>query len=336
MMLEELLSNMSDMKISDNDVAITPILKYDLLKPDTNFTYTYAHAVNHGDDPEYISVSIPVATTFTIEGKIGNIAFHEMNIINELVPTIEIQKIGCNYGVNCHALYVEPKKIRKSNRGRKVKIKTKKRKIQGTGTYFNSQITMVAVDTVDNVECVTAHANDNKVLYKFKIFRNGDIQLPGAKPDYIEHVSKYIHVIADIFSESTAVVDKSSPVTVERLSAAMLNYKFVIRLNERTQNIDLSYLARRIALDVNAPEKMTPRIFSVDYSGENTRIAIFFKTPTEKKATRKTLLKIFRKGKINILGACDERHVVMIHRYIVRLIEEDRDNIIKNVYVPAL
>lgn len=321
--------------------------KYNLLGNTDMFIYTRENSLAIDvDDPRFKYITVPVATTFTIEGKIANVCFNEVGLIDELVPNEHIVKIGCNFGEHMFDGYTDPVKIRKSNRGRKAQPKKTKRKSQGSGKYFNSQITMVARDTVDNELYATPHmpclkdedGNDYwHILYKYKIFRNGDIQLPGAKPDYIAHVPKFIKIIAEMLGGTSANIAPPNETThTSSLSVVMLNYKFKFNAGAN-QNINLAALAgllRELVGTNTAHDIIFPTMFDVDYSAESTRIAVQFSTPTAKKPNRKTLVRIFRKCKINILGASDEDHVTAIHALLSAIVERNHAAVVRDVYKP--
>jgi TATA-box binding protein (TBP) (component of TFIID and TFIIIB) len=337
---EQTLSDFGDEDDIDEDLPVEEeeeidrvrTSKYNLLDPQNAPEFIYTYAMNNGDeqhDVDYSIVSRPVATTFTIEGAISNTIFHEAGLINELEPNETIVKIGCNYGEKVWEGYTEPVHVRKSNRGRKKIVKTKKRKIQGTGRYFNSQITLIARDTVDIASCATAKL-DNEILYKYKIFRNGDIQLPGAKPDYINHVVRHINAIALLLEKTSSRVDPDKEVEVSRLSAAMLNYKFTVIMPPKML-ISLHELNRIMKPDVGALH-LDPRIIDIKYTGEETKLSIYFRTPTPKKRFKNTLVNIFMKGKINILGAYDEDDVTMIQKYLHDIFSQNYDTLIKKEY----
>lgn len=94
----------------------------------------------------------PVNTTNTMEGYLSNVSFHERDLIEELMPDDVMVLYKCNYGRVQYPGYVEPVKMKKTNRGRKKKEKKKKlRKKQGNGNEFNSQITFVVRTTVPKI-----------------------------------------------------------------------------------------------------------------------------------------------------------------------------------------
>ena len=85
--------------------------------------------------------------------------------------------------------------------------------------------------------------------------------------------------------------------------------------------IDLMRLKR--ILQLHAPES-DPKIFSIKYSRQETKLSINYLTPIAKKPKKNTKVNIFRRGKINILGAfeaaatsriCEQLHMLFETHY---------------------
>lgn len=166
----------------------------------------------------------PVPTTMTLGGYINNVNFHEEQFIDQLYPTEDIFRIKCNYGDLKHESYYEDEPEKKTNRGRKKKDKNKKpRKIQGDGSCFNSQITFYV-------------PSDSKI-YKIKVFRNGELQIPGAKPEILDDILEKMQLTVDLISECLDNED----VKLEKIIPVMKNYKFSVNL-DNSQLIELSVL----------------------------------------------------------------------------------------------
>lgn len=111
-------------------------------------------------------------STITVGGRFTNIKLHEKNDIERFRlygAAHPIMLIGSNFGEILAEGFVKPgKKIKTTKRGRKAKPKDPKKRIQGTGDYFNSQITFFVLSLIIAGK-----------LYKFKVFRNGKFQVPG-------------------------------------------------------------------------------------------------------------------------------------------------------------
>ena len=169
-----------------------------------------------------------IPSTITIKGKFSNILFNEEKIIKELKnPTGNILKIGCNYGelININPTYKEPPpKVRLSNRGRKPKIKkVSKRKVQGTGKYFSSQITF------------EIYNSENYKIYKIKLFRNGAFGVSGvSKPDMSDLITP-INILQNYLTDHF-----ENNIKAEYFISVMRNY--ICKLKNPNQFIRLNEL----------------------------------------------------------------------------------------------
>lgn len=247
----------------------------------------------------------PVSTTNTMGGYISGVSFHEKDLIELINPTTDIVICKCNYGFKQHISYNEPVKIKDTNRGRKKKIKIKKpRKKQGDGSDFNSQITFV----------IRSETIKNKV-YKFKVFRTGELQLPGVYQSAIDDVLICANKIVTLLSEFYPTAK------LERLTPVMKNYKFVIKIPP-TAILDLQKYSDKL-LDSDYSEHC-PDIFMSKYTRMDTKLSLKFSTPITKNAQKKTRVNIFMKGKVNILGAydatdtsriCEFLHYILVNNY---------------------
>jgi TATA-box binding protein (TBP) (component of TFIID and TFIIIB) len=255
-------------------------------------------------------------STLTAKGKLSGISFKEDEIIDMLTTPVGgyILKIGCNYGVlkNPSPDYIYPaERVRTSKRGRKPKNKSKsKRKLQGTGDFFSSQITF----SIYNV--------DNGKIYKIKLFRNGRFQVPGVNKPDMSDLAMPIKILRDYLREEF-LDDK---IEIEYFISVMRNYicniknkNFLIRLNslettlktikETNENNDLidllcdkyvvsgcdiikSYL-NRSSIDIAEIQNNCERYFG---------LIIKFYRPVPWRIDKRTTVKILRSGKINIDG----------------------------------
>jgi hypothetical protein len=134
---------------------------------------------------EVIEFEDLIPSTLTLQGSFKGINFVNEELIKILQePTGDILKIGCNFGELYNREYLkhleklkreqeEKEKIEpSSNRGRKKIEKVPKRKKQGNGKYFQSQITFIIW-----------HPEIGR-NYQIKLFHNGVFQVPGIqRPD---------------------------------------------------------------------------------------------------------------------------------------------------------
>jgi hypothetical protein len=277
-----------------------------------------------------------VPSTLTAKGKFSNISFNEEEIIDFMtIPNGGyILQICCNYGVlvNINPNYTPPPvKIRLSNRGRKPKTKPKsKRKLQGTGAYFSSQITFEIYNP------------DNAMIYKIKLFRNGGFQVPGVmKPD-ITDLLKPIQVLQKYLRNE--FMDEN--IQVQYFISVMRNYicrlinpDLLIRLN------DLETLFKTQKENFNNNQEIFNIIDSNDFScvdiikheikeyiGSKHNpvglaeiqnnceryfgLIIKFYRPVPWKLEKRTTIKILRSGKINFDGGNSEEELRELYYWL--------------------
>jgi hypothetical protein len=129
-------------------------------------------------------------STCSAEGKLCNVIHTE----SELTPLLycpegsNIINIDSNFGHHTQSSYSYNKPVKKSNRGRKKKLKVKsRRKLQGDGSEFNSQIQFTILgecvrEIPDRKDAyskkavrISATHEIIKKGYKIKVFRNGKI-----------------------------------------------------------------------------------------------------------------------------------------------------------------
>lgn len=265
----------------------------------------------------------PISTTNTVDGYIANVSFHEAELIKTIRPTEEIFLAKCNFGRVTHESYREPAPTRTSNRGRKKRTKKKKpRKQQGTGEEFSSQMTFWAH---------SALATESGRVYKFKVFRNGRLQLPGLKPHLVDDVIDRARAIARLLNSHLhqGEDDPARQSQLVNINPTMKNYKFTVKMAPRTM-IDLPVLKRLLTVD-SAAGTPNPSIYVIKYTRTDSKLSIKFNTPLARDRKKKVRVNIFMRGKINILGAlhgettrqiCDYLHGVFKRNYNDLIVKE--------------
>jgi hypothetical protein len=272
---------------------------------------------------EYSNVCEPVKTLFkplkasvlTVQGKLSNVRFEEKDLIYVARAIGRIKKIACNYGEIYNETYTKPVvKPKKTNRGRKPKVRKKNvRKKQGNGEHFNSQITFW-VESDTNV----------KKQFLVKVFRPGVVEIPGGLLPDMSDVRSAVTVVANELSNCFA-----EDVQISELYSIMQNYKFetldsTIRLNLR----GLFKCANSIFENPKARGDMREVKYNVErYPG----LIIKFATPIPRNISKKTTIKIFQSGKINIDGTISTECANKYYRWLNKFIFE---NYAKIVYVP--
>lgn len=286
-------------------------------------------------------------STLTAKGKFNNICFNEEEIIDMLtVPDGGyILKIGCNYGeiINKNPGYAKPlPRIRISNRGRKPKTKPKsKRKLQGSGRYFSSQMTF------------EIYNEDNGKIYKIKLFRNGGFQVPGVNKPDMSDLIKPICILRDYLRDE--FLDES--INVVYFISVMRNYickinnnQLLIRLNEletlfkqykdEYDNNPIYDLVDNINIDIIPNIKNEIK----EYIGEKNNIIgmaeiqnnceryfgliLKFYRPVPWKMNKRTTIKILRSGKINIDGGNSIEEAYELYHWLEHIFVDNYDSII--------
>ena len=288
-------------------------------------------------------------STLTAKGIFTNISFNEEDIIDMLtVPSGGyILTIGCNFGsvVNTNPDYeYPPPKARLSNRGRKPKIKPKsKRKLQGSGKYFSSQITFEIYNHI------------NKKIYKIKLFRNGGFQVPGVnKPDMSDLIVPMI-ILRDYLREEFM----DDAIEIQYFISVMRNYIcrildpcILIRLNEfeilLKSNKEIANTGPIIQLIDKIHLKYN--ISSVDiikkYVGLKNNdmcvaeiqnnceryfgLILKFYRPMPWKVNKRTTIKVLRSGKINIDGGNSIDECYSLYHWIEHILNENKSTMLYN------
>lgn len=199
-------------------------------------------------------------------------------------------------------------------RGRKKKKKRKKRrKPQGSGKYFNSQMTF-------SIWHETEHR-----IYKIKRFRNNKIGIPGVRHPEMYDILPLLNILAEYLTEV-----HGEHVSVKYLISGMRNY--TCRFKDEMKKIDLSRLEDAFICEKNDHSQSLLSggadgmldIFPVDVgstinefagSGHHMRMAeitynserfsgliVKFYRPVPWKSRKKTAIKMLKSGKINFDG----------------------------------
>jgi hypothetical protein len=278
-------------------------------------------------------------STLTAQGRMTNIYFNESEIIDTLsVPTGDILKIGCNYGEKYNPDHVNFDK-RTALRGRKPKPKEKsRRKVQGSGLYFSSQISFVI-----------RHPDNHTHRYIIKLFRNGVFQVPGLREPSMHDLIKPIEILRQYleynFAESVSVVDftavmrnyKSSlcnafyRVHLERLEEIILKEKCNIKL----YNVFFDYMLRDYKPKAKARIKSMLTNYNPMSIAEMTyntdrcfSLIIKFYRPSALDPTKKATVKLLKKGKINFDGGNSQQEVDELYYWLQYIYHKYKDEIL--------
>lgn len=280
-------------------------------------------------------------STLTAQGAMTNVTFYEKDIIDmlsDLPPNILM--VGCNFGEKFNPEYKAPVPKKTSGRGRKPKEKVKsKRKVQGNGKYFSSQITSLI-----------SHP-DTQDQYKIKLFRNGVFQVPGIRNPSMHDLVKPIDILREYLAYNFA-----ENVQVVNFRAVMRNYKS--RLINQHYHVNLEKLEEIILREKINPsyekylnnmlfgfsEKHKEKIKDLlgNYNPMNIAemtyntdrcfcLIIKFYRPSVLDPSKKITVKLLKKGKINFDGGNSQQEVEELYYWLQYIYSKHKDQILFDI-----
>ena len=347
------------MEISQNQLCqnVYDVLNYDTIDDIKIYTGTTNYSKKKLDNnikkyknltlsPQKIFTPL-LPSTLTAKGTFSGINFTEEDIIDMLTPPVGgyILKICCNYGViiNPSPDYIPPPvKERISNRGRKPKLKTKsKRKLQGSGKYFSSQITF---------EIYNPHS---KKIYKIKLFRNGGFQVPGVNKPEMTDLIMPIKILRDYLQ--TEFMDDTIDIlyfisVMRNYICRLTNVNMLIRLNELEslfkmhKDIDdnnpvydlidelpecLNFMCKDEVKEYIGKKNNIIGIAEIQNNCERYfGLILKFYRPVSWKLSKRTTIKILRSGKINIDGGNSVEEAYELYHWLENIFLEYQSAII--------
>jgi hypothetical protein len=298
----------------------------------------YANRIKYFNDKTTIKIFTPLQpSTLTAQGCMSNVSFIEENTIDMLTePTGNIISIGCNFGKKFIEGYEHPEVKKSSGKGRKKKIKKeRKRKVQGTGEYFNSCI-----------QFVIKHSNTSK-MYKVKLFRNGVFQVPGVNnPNMLDLVDpacnlhKYLlyNFKDDIkITDFTAVmrnykaslINKNYHINLEKLEEIILREKINPKYERFIDHVLEAYTpAQRERVKDMLGNYNPLNIAEITYNTDRCfSLIIKFHRPSISTKDKKMTVKLLKKGKINFDGGNSEQEVKELYAWLEQLYARHHDEI---------
>jgi hypothetical protein len=282
-------------------------------------------------------------STLTAQGCLTNVSFEEKNIIDmlsALKAEDHILMIGCNYGEIFNPRYKKPEVKKNSGRGRKPKPKIKtKRKMQGNGKYFSSQITFLIEHP------------DSLGQYKIKLFRNGVFQVPGIRNPDMKDLVKPIKILRAYLQYNFG-----EDVQVDNFTAVMRNYKS--RLINQHYHVHLERLEELISSEKKAENY--EKYIKYLYSGLSTQyqeqirtmlgrfnplniaemtyntdrcfcLIIKFYRPSSADKSKKTTVKLLKKGKINFDGGNSQQEVEELYFWLEYIYNKYKSEILFDI-----
>jgi hypothetical protein len=177
-----------------------------------------------------------INSTLTVQTKFINTSFDIQTIVSKLETDTVCIKLDTNFGHKKDPSYPEDKV--KSNKGRKKKIKpVSERKKQGDGTTFNGVLNIVVrIEKSYYPEKIQMQIIEDYKLYKFKLFGNGTISIPGALMQDLSDAVHVVEIVRDYLNRSDPIFNITD---YEPLKIIMLDYKFGINIEHFDQYNDI-------------------------------------------------------------------------------------------------
>lgn len=266
----------------------------------------------------------PVLTTCTAQAYLTNVKFHEKDFQEIVEIDYPFVQAYSNYGETVVDGYTPFMKRKTSSRGRKKKPTPKTtRKVQGNGKCFCSQITFEFV--CEFVELKDGKfmkkssqfikdfiaTNQERTILKFKLFRNGKIQLPGVKQSNIDLVIWAAKLLGKMVGKNLGTKPE-----LQFFKADMKNYKFEFkRITNNKHIIDLDKLYHLVK-ESSWVTKNNVSVKAIIKNFDNRKLSITFRTPNEKAAEDKIRVIVFPRGKVNILGAYDLQQTQEVYDFL--------------------
>lgn len=227
-------------------------------------------------------------SVLTAQGMFTNVRFHEKDLISAMNPTGRIKRMTCNFGEFDNPDYkfpAPPKK--KSNRGRKPKQKKKNiRRTQGSGKHFNSLVTFWVLSR-----------DIRGKFYKVKGFRNGAWEVPGGLREDMTDIIDAVTIAGRAIGECLL-----TDVKIKEAYSVMRNYKTIVIGDDI--RLDINAMYARLVQDAKDKMVDVAGVNEVRYNPERyPGLVIKFSTPIQGNPGKKTTIKIFKSGKINIDGS---------------------------------
>jgi hypothetical protein len=286
-------------------------------------------------------------STITCRGNITNIEFIEETLIKTLTkPTGKMTRIMCNFGEYLNPIspieIVLPIK-KKSKRGRKPKTKTpNQRKILGSGKAFSSQITFEIYNQA------------NKKVYKIKLFRNGNFQVPGIRSpkmdDLLEPLrllqlylqkefpTKEINVkwiVSVMRNYICRLVNFDLQVFVEALENLFIAYKTDTTLKDDITELmnnnsnNFPQQLKYIILNYIPNDENVMNIAEIQHNNERYfGLIVKFYKPVPWKKEKKTTIKLLRSGKINFDGCNSAMEAKQLYYWLNEFYDKHSEEII--------
>lgn len=299
--------------------------------------------------------------TCTYEVRLGNINRTHQDLIEALEPRGAIKAINCNFGHKAQPGYErfikhprpeedgkdkprkdkprkdgkdKPRKDRKDRKdqpaaqGKVAPAVTRKRRVQGDGTCFNSCLEVTIIPGPDDNPPPELRelfdANPGK-YYAVKSFpTTGVTQVPGVLQADLGDGTFAAHLWAKFLSESGVGTIPEEPVSVITERPIMINCKFELHRSSDRIILGLANIIDHLTQVKETGGELPYPIRELKDAQDGQNISFKFETPPAGVGlpTKKVRVNMFYRGKVNILGAVDIDCPHRIYRYLSDLILE--------------
>ncbi len=293
-----------------------------------------------------------------------DLLFHEANVTKlSLMNCPSIKYICSNYGSVTNADYYtksdNPTDTKK--RGRKPKVKVNTRKMQGSGTCFNSQMQCVVIHF--GAPIISAGGIITYSTFKIKLFRTGKFQCPGIHSNMFYDIFPHLMTLKSFLEDQLNV-----PIAVTYIISVMRNY--ICTLNDSKSLLFLDKLERVFRAlktaapwhgtiaswlnsltkakspgasnkqllrgkDVRSVLKMTENhnplgIAEIIHNSERyVGLIVKFNRPmpwlTKKKGHKTTTIKILRSGKVNFDGGNSYVEIYELYKWLNYILKRNQE-----------
>ena len=262
-------------------------------------------------------------TMMLLAGFVENIQFHEKDLINRAITNKDMLHYSSNFGTATHDGYLKPERPPKTNRGRKARQqkRSRERRKVGNGEDMNTQVCFwIRRPSARVIE--DDIVPEDAAIFKIKLFRTGDLQLTGANQHTIgegfECCQTLITTLNQIFHDGKPIAKlthlvpslKNYTLRIKRPNADSIvhlpNLRELLMIKKVYDQTNLLKVGDTIGLGVHpryAPAH--PRILSVSYTMQDSRVMINFATPLPWNPSKDMVMRIFVVGSVIIVGGLE-------------------------------
>ena len=269
---------------------------------------------------------------YTFDAKFTNMKVSVVDALEILTPLVvgsSILAIRSNFGQICqpgYEKYLKAPKIRMTEEeAAKAGLPIRRqRKLQGTGTCFNSALEPV-IRIEDPVVQEMRPLKGN--IYFAKCFpTTGLTQVPGGIRENLADAKNVVRVLAKYFCEQGLAND----IEIVEENVKLMNFKF--RLVRRSARILICIQGLLDFFKAEIYPEYTPFDKAIREAKQNqrdTKMSFKFVVGIDESNSKKrgkpkhTRINIFQSGKINILGGKSKKEAELIYSFLVRLFQDN-------------